>query len=86
MKIYNSRLSNPLDATKLFTCRKLKKSKYSKVQFYDKASEYDYIQKGVITLESESDTLETASFSPSEYKTNKKIIDRLFGKQKLNEY
>ena len=41
-RIYNSRLSNPLDATKLFTCRKLKKSKYSKVQFYDKASEYDY--------------------------------------------
>ena len=42
LNIYNSRLSNPLDATKLFTCRKLKKSKYSKVQFYDKASEYDY--------------------------------------------
>lgn len=44
------------------------------------------IQKGVITLESESDTLETASFSPSEYKTNKEIIDRLFGKKKLSEY
>lgn len=44
------------------------------------------IQKGVITLESESDTLETASFSPSEYKTNKNILDRLFNKGRLLEY
>ena len=44
------------------------------------------IQKGIISLQSESDTLETASFSTNEYRTNKDIIDRLFNKQKLNEY
>ena len=44
------------------------------------------IQKGVISLQSESDTLETSGFNPEEYKTNKDIIDRLFGKQRLSEY
>jgi len=44
------------------------------------------IQKGIITLQSENDSFETASFNAQEYKTNKTIIDRLFGKQKLNEY
>ena len=44
------------------------------------------IQKGVITLQSENDTLESSGFNAGEYKTNKNIIDKLFGKQKLNEY
>ena len=44
------------------------------------------IQKGIITLESESDTLETSTFCPDEYRTNKDVLDRLFNKQKLNEY
>lgn len=44
------------------------------------------IQKGVITLQSENDSLETASFNAEEYKTNKDIIDRLFGKHRLSEY
>lgn len=44
------------------------------------------IQKGVITLESENDLLESSAFNPDEYRTNKQILDRLFGKQKLNEY
>lgn len=44
------------------------------------------IQKGVISLQSENDTLETSAFSPDEYKTNKTILDRLFGKQRLSEY
>lgn len=44
------------------------------------------IQKGIISLQSESDTLETSNFSPQEYKTNKNLLDRLFGKQNLNEY
>ena len=44
------------------------------------------IQKGIITLESESDTLETSTFNPNEYRTNKTIIDRLFNKGKLSEY
>ena len=44
------------------------------------------IQKGIISLQSESDTLETSSFNPDEYRTNKDILDRLFGKQKLSEY
>ena len=44
------------------------------------------IQKGVITLETENDVLESSAFSPDEYRTNKRIIDKLFGKQKLNEY
>lgn len=44
------------------------------------------IQKGIITLQSENDTLETSSFSVEDYKTNKTIIDRLFGKDRLIEY
>lgn len=44
------------------------------------------IQKGVITLQSENDFLESAAFNPDEYRTNKQIIDRLFGKKRLNEY
>ena len=44
------------------------------------------IQKGVISLQSENDTLETSAFSPDEYRTNKTILDRLFGKQRLSEY
>ena len=44
------------------------------------------IQKGVITLQSESDTLETSGFNAEEYKTNKKIIDKLFGKNRLSEF
>lgn len=44
------------------------------------------IQKGIISLQSENDTLETSAFSPGEYRTNKTILDRLFGKNRLNEY
>jgi len=44
------------------------------------------IQKGVITLQSENDILESSGFNAEEYKTNKNIIDKLFGKQKLSEY
>lgn len=44
------------------------------------------IQKGVITLQSENDSLETAGFNAEEYKTNKQIIDRLFGKERMLEY
>ena len=44
------------------------------------------IQKGVISLQSENDSLETAGFNAEEYKTNKDIIDRLFGKHRLSEY
>ena len=44
------------------------------------------IQKGVITLQSENDSLETASFNAEEYKTNKDIIDRLFSKERMLEY
>lgn len=44
------------------------------------------IQKGVITLQSENDTLECSGFNAEEYKTNKNILDKLFGKQKLSEY
>lgn len=44
------------------------------------------IQKGVISLQSENDSLETAGFNAEEYKTNKDIIDRLFGKYRLSEY
>ena len=44
------------------------------------------IQKGVISLQSENDTLETSAFSSDEYKTNKTILDKLFGKQRLSEY
>ena len=44
------------------------------------------IQKGVITLQSENDSLETASFNAAEYKTNKDIIVRLFSKERMLEY
>ena len=44
------------------------------------------IQTGVITLQSENDSLETASFNAAEYKTNKDIIDRLFSKERMFEY
>ena len=43
------------------------------------------IQKGVITLQSENDSLETASFNAEEYKTNKDIIDMLFSKELMFE-
>ena len=44
------------------------------------------IQKGVISLQSENDSFETAGFNAEEYKTNKDIIDRLFVKHRLSEY
>ncbi|MCD8024190.1 MAG: DUF1320 domain-containing protein [Candidatus Gastranaerophilales bacterium] len=44
------------------------------------------IQKGVITLQSESDTLESSGFNAEEYKTNKSIIDKLFNKGRMFEY
>ena len=44
------------------------------------------IQKGIITLEAENDLLESSPFNHDEYRTNKNILDRLFGKQRLNEY
>ena len=44
------------------------------------------IQKGTITLESENDLFETSGFNAQEYKTNKDILDKLFGKQRLSEY
>ena len=44
------------------------------------------IQKGVITLQAENDLLESSNFNAEEYKTNKNILDKLFGKRKLNEY
>ena len=44
------------------------------------------IQKGVISLQSENDSLETAGFNAEEYKTNKAIIDRLFSKDRMLEY
>ena len=44
------------------------------------------IQKGVISLQAENDLLETSSFNPDEYRTNKNILDKLFGKQRLSEY
>ena len=44
------------------------------------------IQKGVISLQSENDSLETAGFNAEEYKTNKSIIDRLFSKDRMHEY
>lgn len=44
------------------------------------------IQKGVITLQSENDLLESSAFNPDEYRTNKTIIDRLFGKERMLEY
>ena len=44
------------------------------------------IQKGVITLQAKNDLLESSNFNAEEYKTNKNILDKLFGKRKLNEY
>lgn len=44
------------------------------------------IQKGVISLQSENDSFETAGFNAEEYKTNKEIIDRLFSKERMFEY
>jgi len=44
------------------------------------------IQKGVITLQSENDLFETSGFNAQEYKTNKIILDKLFGKARMNEY
>lgn len=44
------------------------------------------IQKGLISLQAESDLLESSAFCPNEYKTNKTILDRLFSKAKLSEY
>lgn len=44
------------------------------------------IQKGVISLQSENDLFETSGFNTEEYKTNKTILDKLFGKQRMNEY
>lgn len=44
------------------------------------------IQKGVISLQSENDLFETSGFNPDEYKTNKDILDKLFGKKRLSEY
>lgn len=44
------------------------------------------IQKGIISLQAENDLLETSSFNPDEYRTNKNILDKLFGKQRLSEY
>ena len=44
------------------------------------------IQKGVISLQAENDLLETSSFNAQEYKTNMGFLDKLFGKQKMNEY
>lgn len=44
------------------------------------------IQKGVVSLQSANDTLETSGFNAQEYRTNKDILDRLFGKARLNEY
>lgn len=44
------------------------------------------IQKGVISLQSENDTFETAGFNVDEYRTNKSIIDKLFNKGRMLEY
>lgn len=44
------------------------------------------IQKGVISLQSENDLFETSGFNANEYKTNKQILDRLFGKVRMSEY
>ncbi|CDC19705.1 putative uncharacterized protein [Clostridium sp. CAG:306] len=43
------------------------------------------IQKGVISLQSENDLVETSG-SADEYRTNKDILDKLFGKQRMSEY
>lgn len=44
------------------------------------------IQKGVISLQSENDSLEVAGFNAEEYKSNKSIIDKLFNKGRMSEY
>lgn len=44
------------------------------------------IQKGIITLQSENDTFETSGFNANEYRTNKIITDKLFGKDRMIEY
>ena len=44
------------------------------------------IQKGVISLQSENDSLEVAGFNAEEYKSNKSIIDKLFNKERMLEY
>ena len=44
------------------------------------------IQKGVISLQSENDTFESAGFNAEEYKSNKSIIDKLFNKDRMLEY
>ena len=44
------------------------------------------IQKGVISLQAENDLFETSSFNAQEYKTNKSILDKLFGKERMSEY
>ncbi len=44
------------------------------------------IQKGILTLEAENDLLESSSFNPEEYRTNKDIIDRLFNKRKMSQF
>ncbi len=44
------------------------------------------IQKRVISLQSENDLFETSGFSATEYRTNKNILDKLFGKQRMSEY
>lgn len=44
------------------------------------------LQKGVISLQSENDSLEVAGFNAEEYKSNKSIIDKLFNKERMLEY
>lgn len=44
------------------------------------------IQKGVISLQSENDTFESAGFNAEEYKSNKSIIDKRFNKERMLEY
>lgn len=44
------------------------------------------IQKGVISLQAENDLFETSGFNAQEYKTNKDILDKLFGKERMSEY
>lgn len=44
------------------------------------------IQKGVVSLQAENDLFETSGFNAEEYKTNKRIIDKLFGKKRMSEY
>ena len=44
------------------------------------------IQKGIVSLQAENDLFESSNFNAEEYKTNKNVLDKLFGKQKMNEY